>query len=149
MDGSCPKWVSPHRWLSPFTVGATVTTVHWVCGREQDDGKLSRPVRRRVILSLRVILAIYTFFLLQTVAFFTLMERHVLGLSQHRFGPKKTRWFGLIQPLIDGIKLCKKEQILLFNCSPRVFLGAALARFGLFYMEFLALPYPLSFITIY
>jgi len=38
---------------------------------------------------------------------------------------------------------------LIFNCSPRIFLGITLFNFGLFYIEFLTLPYWFSFVTIY
>jgi len=94
-------------------------------------------------------LILFLFFILQRVAFYTLLERHVLGITQNRFGPKKTSYYGLLQPILDGLKLCKKEQILIFNCSPRIFLGITLFNFCLFYMEFLTLPYWFSFITIY
>jgi len=93
-----------------------------------------------------VILLLYLFFLLQSVAYFTLLERHILGLTQNRFGPKKTSWYGLLQPIVDGVKLLKKEQILIFNCTPRVFLGVTVLNFGLFYIEFLTLPYPFQFV---
>lgn len=93
-------------------------------------------------------LVLYLFLVLQRVAFYTLLERHILGITQNRFGPKKTSWFGLVQPILDGLKLCKKEQILTFHCRPRVFLGVTLLNFTLFYMEFICLPYWFLFITI-
>lgn len=88
------------------------------------------------------------FFILQSIAFFTLLERHVLGITQNRYGPKKNSWYGLLQPILDGIKLIKKEQILIFNCTPSIFLGVTIFNFGIFYIEFLTLPYIFSFVYI-
>lgn len=46
-----------------------------------------------------------------SVAFLTLIERKLLGLSQIRLGPNKTSISGLLQPLIDGLKLLSKETV--------------------------------------
>lgn len=42
------------------------------------------------------------------IRFYTLLERKILGLTQLRIGPNKTSWNGLLQPILDGLKLFKK-----------------------------------------
>lgn len=74
-------------------------------------------------------------FVLQAVAFYTLIERHTLGLRQNRFGPKKVRFYGLLQPLLDGVKLLRKEQFFAFNITPSVFFGVTVFSFNLLYIE--------------
>nr|AOS49778.1 NADH dehydrogenase subunit 1 [Aleurocanthus camelliae] len=46
---------------------------------------------------------------LLSVAFYTLMERKLIGIMQNRKGPNKTSIIGIIQPISDAIKLLSKE----------------------------------------
>ncbi len=72
--------------------------------------------------------------LLLSIAFFTLYERLILAALQRRQGPNIVGFYGLFQPLADGLKLFVKESILpksanrlLFTLSPVVTFGLAIA----------------------
>lgn len=58
------------------------------------------------------------------IAFFTLIERKLLGYFQTRKGPNKVIFIGLPQPLSDAMKLFLKEQIIQYNANKSLFIIA-------------------------
>lgn len=66
------------------------------------------------------------------VAFITLLERKLLGLSQIRLGPNKVTFLGILQPLADGVKLLFKHFILVSKGQRLLFLLAPILLILLF-----------------
>ena len=66
-------------------------------------------------LNIRAIFILDFFFslvgVLLRVAFFTLVERKFIGLYHYRKGPRKSLIFGLLQPVVDALKLLTKESL--------------------------------------
>ena len=56
--------------------------------------------------------------ILLTVAFFTLFERKFMGLVHLRVGPTKVSFLGLLQPLIDALKLLSKKELVSTRVNP-------------------------------
>jgi len=72
-----------------------------------------------------------------SVAYMTYAERRILGYMQDRIGPNRVGYFGLLQPMADGIKLMMKEIIIptgankfLFVAAPIMALAPALAAWA-------------------
>lgn len=75
-----------------------------------------------------------------SVAFITLLERKLMGSMQRRIGPNKVGYLGLIQPLLDGVKLILKENILPIYGNVYLFLLAPFITFYLSLTHWMFIP---------
>ncbi len=80
-------------------------------------------------------------FVLVTVMFLTWMERKVVAMVQARYGPMVTGPRGLLQPVMDGIKLIGKEDIIPTKADRWIFTLAPFIVFVPALLVFIPLPF--------
>nr|SBW75561.1 NADH dehydrogenase subunit 1 [Chelonoidis alburyorum] len=85
----------------------------------------------------------YVIPILIAVAFFTLIERKMLGYMQLRKGPNIVGPYGLLQPVADGVKLFIKEPIYPLNSSITLFTMSPIL--ALLLALSIWLPFPIPF----
>jgi NADH-quinone oxidoreductase subunit H len=78
--------------------------------------------------------------ILIAVAYFTLVERKILGSIQRRRGPNVVGFFGALQPLSDGFKLLVKEILLPSSSNKLLFIVAPFITFVLSLMNWVLIP---------
>jgi NADH:ubiquinone oxidoreductase subunit H len=62
--------------------------------------------------------------LILSLAFYTLAERKIMASVQKRQGPKIVGIWGMLQPIVDGLKLLLKEIIVPSRSNAAIFLAA-------------------------
>ncbi|NQZ14355.1 MAG: NADH-quinone oxidoreductase subunit NuoH [Alphaproteobacteria bacterium] len=78
--------------------------------------------------------------ILGAVAYYTYMERKVMGAMQRRQGPNTVGPFGLLQPIADGVKLLSKETIVPTQANSPVFIIAPMLLFTLALVAWAVIP---------
>ena len=92
-----------------------------------------------VLSVLQVLLLIIP--LLIAVAYFTLAERKIMASMQQRRGPNVVGFFGLLQPLADGLKLLVKETVLPSSANTILFILAPIITFQISLMSWVVVPF--------
>src|SRR5512133_3319007 len=75
------------------------------------------------------------------IAYLTLVERKFLGYLQVRPGPNRVGWWGLLQPIADGIKSFVKEDIIPANADKAVYVIAPVISFFTALAMFAVIPF--------
>jgi NADH-quinone oxidoreductase subunit H len=69
------------------------------------------------------------------------LERKFIGRLQHRYGPNRVGKYGILQLVVDGIKLFTKEDIVPRDADKMVFTLAPIIGFAVALLPFLAIPF--------
>jgi len=78
--------------------------------------------------------------LILAIAYLTLAERKVIAAMQLRRGPNRVGFFGLLQPIADGLKLLHKEIIVPRSSNPFLFILAPILTFSLSLAAWAVIP---------
>jgi NADH:ubiquinone oxidoreductase subunit H len=83
-----------------------------------------------ILLSISIIVP-----LLVTIAFYTIGERKAMGSIQRRKGPNVVGFWGLLQPIADGLKLLIKEILIPRKAVVPIYIAAPILTFALSLMN--------------
>ena len=97
-----------------------------------------------ILLSIVPIVAVFP----GLFALTTLLERKGLGRIQNRYGPNRVGWFGILQPVADGIKMLTKEDIVPRAADHAVHFLAPLTLLVAVLLSFSVLPYGRNMVPI-
>ena len=78
--------------------------------------------------------------LLISIAYFTLAERKLIAVVQRRTGPNIVGFWGLLQPLADGLKLVIKEIVIPSFSNKKLFIFAPIITLILSFVGWVIIP---------
>ena len=79
--------------------------------------------------------------LMLLIAYTTYAERKVLAAMQLRMGPNVVGWWGLLQPIADGLKLLTKETVIPSGANRVLFVAAPMLTFILALIAWSVIPF--------
>jgi len=79
--------------------------------------------------------------LLVAIAYYTIAERKIMAAIQRRRGPNVVGFWGLLQPLADGLKLIAKEMVVPSHANSRIFVLAPLAILTISLLSWSIIPF--------
>jgi NADH-quinone oxidoreductase subunit H len=86
--------------------------------------------------------------LLVAIAYYTLTERKVMASIQRRKGPNVVGFWGLLQPLADGLKLVVKEMIIPRRVNIFLFIFAPILTFVLSLLMWVVIPFNIGVVLL-
>ncbi|WP_334106948.1 NADH-quinone oxidoreductase subunit NuoH [Methylobacillus sp.] len=84
--------------------------------------------------------------LMGAVAYLTLAERKVIGFMQVRLGPNRVGYYGLLQPIADGLKLLMKEIIIPSAANRTLFLLGPVLAIAPAFAAWAVIPFDLTLV---
>jgi NADH-quinone oxidoreductase subunit H len=85
--------------------------------------------------------AVVTVIFLMAVAYTVLLERKLVGRIQNRWGPSRVGPFGMMQPMVDGLKLFLKEDMIPAGVYKPLYLAAPLIALGCSLLSIAVVPF--------
>ena len=74
-------------------------------------------------------------------AYQTLLERKISAWAQDRYGPNRVGPFGLLQPIVDGVKFLLKEEVIPSHVDKVFYLAAPMVAIATATVAFAVVPF--------